>query len=1371
MSDFIAGIKLKIDYSDVSSFMSSMRAEIDRAEGMRAKAAAPVGGATVIAPTSSSAARDEERRRNSPQGVIYGPTGQVISRVQGTSDEEAKFWARREAELNRMSGSRFVALETGVQNAHARGQMDLGSSSDYLGAYRRNEIATADLWARKNAAVLGVNDKGEVTESPDSPAFQLRGVAAASKQVIDTFTNISKYNNLDPRTAAAGHIAEQEFKRARDRIVAQQKPGSFFQNLQYLSNPNGTAPANRPTLGQFMGRHATNTLGYAIPGIAIGVGFEEIRMAVDEAARAQKAMAEVRAEFEGLNQSSQYSGFAQSIHDIASNTGLAVSEVADLGMAMKGVFGDTTQAEVALKGVAMAAQAMGLSVREAQDDLTAIDQAFAEFKNSGGAAIGQISNQALHLQDVFGVQAKEIVAGTADLGPIANQLGLNSNTTMSLIASTAQRTGENPATIASGLGKIMPGFTQNLASMEAYYNQVPALQGSRQAFMGDLQSGQMGQAFMQMISDFKNLPASMQVAITQSLGGNPSSQAILLQASQGAGKAMAHANDVAPANRTQQEFQKQMSTLAGEMERFRSSAQNLGVAILNSGLGKGLSEIVQGGSAFVEFLSRLNEDTHGLVGDVAALTAGILALKAAFSAFNVVKEITQGMRNLGTATAETALKTEADTVAEEANTAATVQNSEAQTANIVARGRAGLGALLGQSVGAAGFGTAAMGVGIAGITGYQLGSEIYKLTQQKGMVGDVARAAAAPVQVPAEILGHLLGGGGPHDTTKFANQQQEYINQHIKQIRALEGVASPADQARIEKDLKSDTHLNAYNDLLSVYARVGQSAAGQTALRPLNAVSQAAAKKQQAAANLQKQQQIELQDWSAVSSQYQAGKASYNQLVGVAQQTLQQAQDAYNNAPSFQTLEALATAQQQLNQVVTQAIQAQQQFQQSITQQGSISAQAALRQNLRSSVANSNDPTLLQSTANNIVQSYQTQLQNQAAMATDAIQANRIMQAGIQVSPEDLAVINKARTAQGLAALSSLTIPGQQVTPEQQIQALQQLLQAQGQVAQANAFEDPVKMAQAQLQNVQAQMASYLNNGGSKTDSSYIQLQAQYTEAQHQLIDAQNQVTQAQMGYFAAFFSPDGVRAAQYAVAQAQAAVNAAHGAAAQLQAQAQLAQAQQQLNTAIIQYGDSVNAVTMATFTAQGNPIAAAWAQYQQDLKDAAQIAAFDKSRGIDPSQTAEYQNAVAKSFTDLANYQQTLVSTLTQNVQTQLFLGQITATQAIVQLEGALSQVKGNYLETQALLQAIRQIQNSAGANLNFDIPQNLLINPTLYQAARVSQLGGSAYQGTRQVSVTIQVNNPSQNPGAVNQLMQALGGPAVGSIVSSALATPGM
>jgi hypothetical protein len=172
--------------------------------------------------------------------------------------------------------------------------------------------------------------------------------------------------------------------------------------------------------------------------------------------------------------------------------------------------------------------------------------------------------------------------------------------------------------------------------------------------------------------------------------------------------------------------------------------------------------------------------------------------------------------------------------------------------------------------------------------------------------------------------------------------------------------------------------------------------------------------------------------------------------------------------------------------------------------------------------------------------------------------------------------------------------------------------------------------------------------------------------------------------------------------------------------------------------------------------------------------IKSADQAIGRDYTNDPAYIDAV-KSFYDAKEQAASTVAQQTISTsETLVYLGKETASQAIANLTAALPQVQGDQAATNQILTEIRQLQSTASQNLNFDLPQNLLVNPTLYQAARVNQTGSGGYNDNRQVSVVIQVNNPSQNAGAVQALLQAVGGPStngtVGPLVSQPLAYPG-
>jgi len=416
--------------------------------------------------------------------------------------------------------------------------------------------------------------------------------------------------------------------------------GTRFQRAIHSTRNYGptstTVAAEEQTGGQFGSRHAINTLGYALPGIAIGVTFEELRKAVTEAAEAQKALAEVQAEFEALGQGNQFQGYSSAIQNIASQTGVAVNEVADLSLQMKGVFTNTGQAETALLSISEGIQALGVPANVLQEDLTAISQAFDSLRKQGGQSFNTIQNQALHYQDIFGVPAGQTLAGTADIAAIGQQLGLSNKFTMGLVAATAQRTGQSGTDIGEQFAKILPSVTTNAEQILSYAS---SLGKTGQPLVSAYEGGNGQQIVTQLLKLVSNpqISSGAQYALISALGGNPSSRGLLLSASQavGSGGFIPKVNSVSPQNRLQEEFNKQMSTMLGEIERAGSALANLGVDLLTSPVGKILEGVVAAGRDVVTIFGDLDRASHDIVGDL--LAAGV-AYKALTALYGVAKQ-------------------------------------------------------------------------------------------------------------------------------------------------------------------------------------------------------------------------------------------------------------------------------------------------------------------------------------------------------------------------------------------------------------------------------------------------------------------------------------------------------------------------------------------------------------------------------------------------------------------------------------------------------------------------------------------------------------------------------------------------------------
>lgn len=1264
----------------------------------------------------------EEKTRRERQGISVGQRIEGAG-IQGYTDrglvsELGKAQATVQAWVNGV---------TREMTAHARGTNALLNDQQALQAAGLREMMR-QTWGRvtRQASDEARQDMGMPTRYQENQADQIAYQRQRNAQ--------SEVELLKARQQA-----ERDIVAERNRL----NPGTRFQRFQAAASPMPKAAEEYATGGQYMKRHLANTLGYAIPGIAIGLGFEEFRRALEESQKAQRSMAEVRAEFEGLGQSSQFSAFANSIKGIASETGVAVSEVAQLGIAMKGVFGDTSQATIATNAIAQATVTMGMSLQQAREDLIGITQGFSDLKMQGGSAMMSVQNELLHLQDLTGVEAKDLAPGLADVASTANIVGFSSKQTASMVAAAAQHSGLSSATIGETLSKIITALSSNPTLLTSTEN----LLGATGNVPKNISSQSLSTQIRSVMAALPSLGPAEYQAILGQLGINssalPAANALFATGNQ----ASALANTTTPGNRAEQEFKKQMDTLAGRLTQLRSDFTNLGVAILNSGFGKFLTEVAQAAGKAVNFMTDLGKYTHGLATEFMGLIAALLAVKAGLSIFTAVST---AMRNLTIATG-------AATVAEE-------ENAAANSSGIFARGAGAVGGNLG-AIGA---------VLASAMVGHQIGSFLYNLNQGHGVPSEISRVLTSPITAPARFFGHLLGGGGPSDTTKYGAQQQSYINQHLLQMRAVEGLMNPKDRARFERDLAHDTHSTAYQDLLGLYNQYGQSQQGQAAIQQINARTQQAQQARMSVQQVQAAMGKYLGALYAVSSTDIPGSQAAvgnlqiggGQLLQTLTKNMENLRDQWTHQGSAAAYEAYEQAQTQVNQQMDAMAQGAYQLAASVAN-GNPQQAAALVQQAAGLLAHSKTAQALTQNWQSYISAAQAQMQAQAQNATTA-------QGAISAQTQNFSIPDSVRQqlAQQLG-VSVDQIPASYqgyMSPQQKFQTYQQYNQAaQALKATQSTFgaSDPLQQAKAAQQAALANMQALKNSGDNNT-ADLQNAQAALNQANQQLADASTQQTQAIAGMYAAMFANAPLQAAQYQMQALQAAYANAHSAAEQSQIKGQISQLQQQIAQDTIQLADAQNSITVATLTAKGNPIAAAFAKYQQDLRDIASRETLDRSLGVNQNQDTQLQQMIAQSISDNTSYLQTQFSTLQQTAQNELYLGQITATQAIIMLEQGMAAAKGNALLVQQYQVAIRQIQNSAGANLNFDLPQNLLIQPTLYQAARVDQLRGGSYQSTRQVVVNINVNNSSQNPGAVQQLINALGGPPVGSVVNTGLGT---
>jgi len=370
----------------------------------------------------------------------------------------------------------------------------------------------------------------------------------------------------------------------------------------------------------------------------------------------------------------------------------------------------------------------------------------------------------------------------------------------------------------------------------------------------------------------------------------------------------------------------------------------------------------------------------------------------------------------------------------------------------------------------------------------------------------------------------------------------------------------------------------------------------------------------------------------------------------------------------------------------------------------------------------------------------------------------------------------------------------------------------------ANVFNEGNPIAQAQAGLAAAREAWKTARG----QVAQIRAFAAILEQQKKLEDAMSDLRKANEELAQVQANGDARKQAELAVAAALAAISDARGPAEQARAQAAYLQAQQNLQAAIADEsiaslelaqsnrpGDSlgsayaqlaiaqiklaeviknkggkaelaraqaaVNAANAAVKNAIVDTIAAqfelaqAVADAAGDIVGSAQAALASAQAKLAAAQASGGSAEIARATADVVRAQAAVRDAQLQDQQSDidfaLQMEQITTGQAIAQLEALLQIPNLTKQETQQLLLKIKQLRDSLGQDLQFNIPSFLGL-PTLYEARRLNQSGGaSGYQDQRVYQVTVYPAPGMDEEALANKVVERVGGAMAAPSGSSA------
>lgn len=352
-------------------------------------------------------------------------------------------------------------------------------------------------------------------------------------------------------------------------------------------------------------------------------------------------------------------------------------------------------------------------------------------------------------------------------------------------------------------------------------------------------------------------------------------------------------------------------------------------------------------------------------------------------------------------------------------------------------------------------------------------------------------------------------------------------------------------------------------------------------------------------------------------------------------------------------------------------------------------------------------------------------------------------------------------------AAFNVSIPGSvQVTDKAQALKDQQ--------AKATAYQDAIFGYYSQLAAgdpqkqaaIAVQQAEFDLSQAQKGTTDYVNAQKALVAAQQAQVKANNDVQNAQDDLSAASVAGDPVKSAQAGLKKAQDAAAQAQGKAAQLEAAAQEISANTQLEKAINDVYNSYTDVLIAQANMAGNSVLAA----QLGLKKAQdELAQVEQLAAQGQAGTKDINAAQANLDAAQAAVAQAEVSTAESNAQFLYDMGQITITQFINLLEQAKADAKGNQTLIQQIDEQIKQLQNQAGTDLQFNLPTNIDL-PNLYESRGLAGSSGQSLgnnptigvQNTGPVTVNINVANQNDVAGVQAAVASALGAPSTVSNV---------
>lgn len=562
----------------------------------------------------------------------------LAQRRDPTKSDGAKVDAQQEGEAIAAENARAAAVRQSTAT-------ELATNAEYIKSKASTIEAEREQAIRTRAAVAGI----PITRVNASGATELLATteieaATILKERIIAEQRATSAALLAGRSdsALAGELAAVK----NARIAAERQAALAVAKAGLADKDNGTrgqrlisrlslgganpkAPGDVQSPIQSLSQKALTVAGYAIPSALLFGSLGAISGLVEQAQELEKAMNQITAQFESLNEAGQLPKVKASILEIAKTTGVAADEVANVFVQFKGAFGDTDEALKQTNSAMKIVATTGLSLKEVIDSLTAVSKTYENSTNGVGYSLERLGNIALYIQESFGVASKETLTFVADLAAVGKEAGASVEELAGLGAITQQLTARSGSGLAESFGRVLPAIQDSSSKILALYSD-PKLSEGRQKIIQSLSQGDTFDVFKQLLADSaaNNLSDGQKKYAVSLLGSRREAQ-VLIPVFNKAQESLDAMNDTAKEAsnpRLQKYFERLQGTVSNTVSRMKEAFKQLGQALFEAGLADALilaatAVGILGGAltGLVKIWNGLNNAVDGWLGKLAAM--------------------------------------------------------------------------------------------------------------------------------------------------------------------------------------------------------------------------------------------------------------------------------------------------------------------------------------------------------------------------------------------------------------------------------------------------------------------------------------------------------------------------------------------------------------------------------------------------------------------------------------------------------------------------------------------------------------------------------------------------------------------------------